>query len=189
MKNSETVYLRSNLGVEECLRRIREAAGAPKFRSFSPSRYGGSKPVVAELRGSRVKLWKRKEQRNDFAPYFVGLFSSEGLGSRLSGRFRMDRALLLLLTFWLIFCVGISAATLPALLGHLTNSKLQGQLSGFDFMPLGLLVSGIFLFIYGRRIGKSEEPFLLDFIHTTLAARPENTRAQGAQGTFEKSPL
>jgi hypothetical protein len=101
MEKSETLYLRSNFGVQECLRRIREATDAPKLQFFFPFGYGGSKPVFAALRGSRIKLWKRRERRNDFAPCFFGVFSSEGSGSRLTGRFRMDRGVRLLIAFWL----------------------------------------------------------------------------------------
>jgi hypothetical protein len=189
MEKSETVYLRSNFGVQECLRRIREATDAPKFQFFSPFGYGGSKPVFATLRGSRIKLWKRRERRNDFAPCFFGVFSSEGSGSRLIGRFRMDRGVRLLIAFWLTFTVGISLVILPALLDHLTNPKQQGQLSVFDFMPFGLFVFGILLFVYGRRIGKSEEAVLLDFLQTTLEARQEESRPLGLHGTVENSPL
>ncbi len=188
MEKSETIYLRSDLAVEECLRRIRETTDAPKLQFFFPFGYGGSKPVFAKLRGNRIKLWKRKEGRNDFAPCFFGVFSSEGLGSRLVGRFRMDRAVRLLIAYWLIFTVGITLVTLPELLDHLTNPK-QGQLSGFDFMPLGLVIFGILLFKYGRRIGKPEEALLLDFLRTTLEARQEDSRFLGLHGIGENSPL
>lgn len=176
MEKSETVYLRSNFGVEECLRRIREATDAPRLQFLFPFGYGGSKPVFAKLRGNRIKLWKRRELRNDFAPCFLGVFSSEGSGSRLIGRFRMDRAVRLFIAFWLTFTVGITLLTLPELRDHLTNPKHQGQLSVFDFMPLGLVIAGILLFIYGRRIGKSEEAVLLDFLQSTLEARQEDSR-------------
>lgn len=189
MEKSETVCLRSNFAVEECLRRIREATDAPKLQFFFPFGYGGSKPIFSKLRGSRIKLWKRKERRNDFAPCFLGVFSSQGSGSRLIGRFRMDRAVRLFIAFWLTFTIGITLVTLPALLDHLTNPKQQGQLSVFDFMPLGLVISGILLVMYGRRIGKSEEALLLDFLQTTLEARQEGSRLLGLHGTVENSPL
>jgi hypothetical protein len=188
MEKSETVYLRSNFGVEECLRRIRETTDAPKLQFFFPFGYGGSKPVFAKLRGSRIKLWKRKERRNDFAPCFFGVFSSEGSGSRLIGRFHMDRAVRLTIAFWLTFSVGITFVTLPQLFDHLTNPK-QGQLSVFDFMPLGLLIFGVLLFKYGRRTGKPEEALLLDFLRTTLEARQEDGKPLGLHGTVENSPL
>ena len=187
MDNFETVYFRSSFGVEECLRRIREATDPPKLQFFFPFGYGGSKPVFAKLRGNKIKLWKRKEGRNDFAPCFFGAFSSEGSGSRLVGRFRMDRGVRLLIAYWLTFTVGITLVTLPVLFDHLANPKQRGQLSIFDFMPLGLFIFGILLFIYGRRIGKSEEGPLLDFLQTTLEARQEDSRLLGLHGTLENS--
>jgi hypothetical protein len=45
------------------------------------------------------------------------------------------------------------------------------------------------LFKYGRRIGKPEEPFLLDFLRTTLEARQEDSRFLGLHGIAENSPL
>ena len=184
----ETVYLRSNLGVEECLRRIREATDAPKLQFLFPFGRGGSKPVFANLRGNRIKLWKRKESRNDFAPCFFGVLSSEGLGSRLVGHFGMDRSVRLLIAYWLTFSVGITVVTLPVLLDHLTHLK-QGELSVFDFIPLGLVIAGIWLFKYGRRIGKPEEAFLLDFLQTTLQARQEDIRFLSLHRIGENSPL
>lgn len=175
MEKSETVCLRSNFAVEECLRRIREATDAPKLQFFFPFGYGGSRPLFARLSGSRVKLWKRREHRNDFAPCFFGVLSPEGPGSRLVGRFRMDGAVRLLIAFWVIFGVGITLATLPGLLDHLTNPNQRGHFSGFDFMPLGLLIFGVLLFMYGRRIGRAEETLLIDFLQTTLEARRETT--------------
>lgn len=188
MEKSEAVYLRSNFGVEECVRRIRETTDAPKLQFFFPFGYGGSKPVFATLRGNRIKLWKRKEGRNDFAPCFFGVFSSEGSGSRLVGRFRMNRSVQLFIAYWFTFTVGITLATLPQLVDHLTNPK-QGQLSIFDFIPLGLVIFGTLLFKYGRRIGKPEEAVLLDFLRTTLEARQEDSRFLGLHGIGENSPL
>jgi len=101
----------------------------------------------------------------------------------------MDRTVGLFIALWLTFAAGITLVTLPMLLDHIANSKSQGQLSGFDFVPLGILVSGIFLFKYGRRTGKAEEAFLLDFIQTTLEARQEDRKLLGLRGTVENSPL
>ncbi len=189
MGNPDAVYLRSNFGVEESLRRIREATDAPKLQFFFPFGDGGSKPVFAELRGNRVKLWIRKQRRNDFAPCFFGTFSAEGSGSRLIGRFRMHRPAQLVSVFWFTFAVGIMLVTLPELVGHFRNLNSQGELSGFDFMPLGLFISGILIFKYGRRIGKPDEALLLDFLQTTLEARQQDSRLVGLHGTVENSSL
>jgi hypothetical protein len=185
MEKSGTVYLRSSFEVEECLRRIREATDAAKLPFLLPSGYGGSKPVFAKLRGTRVKLWKRRERRNDFAPCFVGVLSPQGSGSQLIGRFQMDGAVRLCAAFWFTFSVGITLATLPGLLGHLAD--VSGQLSGLDFMPLGLVIFGALLFMYGRRIGKSEESFLLDFLQTTLEAREDDSRLLSSHGRLQNS--
>jgi len=187
MEKPETVYLRSTFEVEECLRRIREATDAPKLQFFFPFGYGGSKPVFAKLRRNRIKLWKRRENRNDFAPCFLGVLSSEGSGSRLVGRFGMDRTVRLFMAFWLTFAVGITLVTLPSMVEHLMHPK-QGELSIFDFIPLGLVIFGTLMLSYGRRIGKQEEAFLLEFLQTTLQARQEDSRFLSFHGIGENSP-
>jgi hypothetical protein len=178
MENPETVCLRSDFAVEECLQRLREATDAPKTQFFFHFEPVSSKPVLAKFRGNRFKLWKRKESRNDFAPCFFGVVSSEGSGSQLVGRFGMDRSIHLFIAFWLVFTVGITVATLPVMVDHFRHLK-QGELSVFDFMPLGLLAAGILMFKYGRRIGKQEGPFLSDFLQKTLQARQEDSRFLG----------
>jgi hypothetical protein len=187
MEKPDAVYLRSSLGVQECLRRIREATDRPKLQFFFPFGYGGSKSAFAKLRGNRIKLWKRRENRNDFAPCFLGVLSSDGSGSRLVGRFGMDRSVRLFVAFWLTFAGGITLATLPAMLEHLIHPK-QGELSVFDFIPLGLVISGILMLNYGRRIGKQEDAFLLEFLQTTLQARQEDSRFLSFHGIDENSP-
>jgi hypothetical protein len=175
MGQSETICFRSNFGTEECLRRIREATDVPKFQFFFSSEHGRSKPVFAQVQGDRIKLWKRRESRNDFAPCFLGVLSSEGSGARLIGRFGMDRSVLLVMSFWLIFAIVVTLATLPALAQHLTHPR-QGELSVYDFIPLGLVIFGILMMSYGRRIGTEEERFLLEFLEGTLQARQEESR-------------
>jgi hypothetical protein len=179
MEKPETIYLRSSLGIEECLRRIREATDPPKLRFFLPFGSGSSKLAFAKLRGNRIQLWKRRENRNDFAPCFRGELSSDVSGSLLVGRFGMDRSTRLFIGSSLTFTVGITLATFPMMLEHLTHPR-QGALSVFDFFPLGLLISVILMFKYGRRIGKQEEVFLLEFLQTTLQARQEDGRLLGA---------
>jgi hypothetical protein len=188
MEKPETIYLRSEFGAEECLRRLCEATDPPKREFFSPFGYRGSKPLFGELRGNRVKLWKRRQAKNDFAPCFHGVMSPEGSGARLVGRFRMHRSVRLLMAFWLIFSVGIVSVTLPVLVEHLSHLR-QGDLSISDFMPLGIAIFGFLLFRYGRRIGKKDESSLLEFLQTTLQARQEDSRFLIPNRATENKPL
>jgi hypothetical protein len=114
--------------------------------------------------------------------------SPEGSGARLVGRFRMHRSVRLLIAFWLIFSVGIAFATLPVLVKHLSHLR-QGDVSAFDFMPLGIAIFGFLLFRYGRRTGKEDESFLLEFLQTTLQARQEDSRFLIANRATENKPL
>jgi len=188
MEKPETIYLRCNFGVEECLRRLREATDPLKWEFFFPFGYGGSKPHFGKIRKNQVKIWKRRDARNDFAPCFHGEVSPEGLGARLVGRFRMDRSVRLAMAFWLTFAVAIALVTLPTLVEHLMHPR-QRDLSVFDFIPLGLVISGILIMRYGRRLGKKDESFLLEFLQTTLQARQEDSRFLIPSRTTENKPL
>lgn len=83
MESPDTIYLRSDFDVEECMRRLREAIDPPKWEFFFPFGYGGSKPYLGKFRRNQAKIWKRRETRNDFAPCFHGEISPEGSGARL----------------------------------------------------------------------------------------------------------
>lgn len=188
MEKLNTIYLRSDFGIEECLRRLREATDPPEWEFVFPFGYGGSKPHFGKFRGNQVKIWKRPEVKNDFCPCFHGDLSPEGSGSRLVGRFRMHRSVRLFMALWLTFGVAIALDTLPTLVEHLTHPR-QGDLSVFDFIPLGLVMSGILMLSYGRRIGKKDETLLLDFLQTTLQARQEDNRFLTPKRATENKPL
>jgi hypothetical protein len=188
MERPDTIYLRSDFDVEECLRRLREATDPPKWEFFFPFGYGGSKPHFGKFRKNQVKIWRRREARNDFAPCFQGKISPEGSGARLVGRFGMDRSVRLAMAFSLTFAVAVALVTLPSLVEHLSHAR-QGDLSVFDFIPLGLVISGILIMRYGRQIGKKDESFLLEFLQTTLQARREDSRFLSLNRTTENKPL
>lgn len=100
----------------------------------------------------------------------------------------MDRSVRLAMAFCLTFAVAIALLTLPTLVERLTHPR-QGDLSVFDFIPLGLVIGGILIMRYGRRIGKKDESFLLEFLQTTLQARQEDSRFLIPNGTTENRPL
>ena len=175
MESPDTIYLRSDFDVEECMRRLREAIDPPKWEFFFPFGYGGSKPYFGKFWRNQAKIWKRRETRNDFAPCFHGEISPEGSGVRLVGRFGMDRAVRLTMAFSLTFATAIALATLPTLAEHLAHPT-QGHRDVFDFIPLGLVIFGIQIMTYGRRIGKKDEDSLLQFLLATLQAKQEDSR-------------
>jgi hypothetical protein len=74
------------------------------------------------------------------------------------------------------------------LVKHLSHLR-QGDVSAFDFMPLGIAIFGFLLFRYGRRTGKEDESFLLEFLQTTLQARQEDSRFLIANRATENKPL
>ena len=74
MAKTEPIVLQSSLGIDECLKRIQDSADPGKRTLFSLSGYKGSKPLLVRFEGNQFRLWKRRYYRNDFSPYFYGVF-------------------------------------------------------------------------------------------------------------------
>jgi len=176
MQGPGTIRLYSELALQECLRRIREASDAPKVRWLGPWKGTGSKPVFAELRDTRIKIWVHGGVKNDFAPRFVGKLSSVGSGTLLEGRFGLAPTARLIMLFFFGIGATMSMTSLTVLYDHFTQPG-QEELSGFVFMPMGLLLAGILIVRYARGLSQPNKDFLLDFLQTTLQARQEEGAA------------
>jgi hypothetical protein len=186
MRTKLDVLLRTDLNPQECLRRLQEASDPGKRTLFSLSGYKGSKPVLAKIEGSEIKLWKRRYYRNDFAPYFFGALSTADRGTRIEGHFDMDRWVRIFMTIWLTFAIIGGAAALIATVPH----PIHGDAWIGVIVPLGLVLFGIFLPKFGRWIGKGEEAFLKEFLEQTLSARPDDRQTFSSSGrTIENTPL
>jgi hypothetical protein len=177
--------LRTDLGLEDCQRRLQEATDAAKRTVFSFSGYKGSRPVLSNLDGSKFKIWKRRYYRNSFAPFFFGTLSQENGGTRVEGRFDMDPFVKGFMIFWLAI-VGFSgiAEVFSALShGHSSDARTQVLLIG------GMFLFGLILPRFGQFIGKSEERFLRDFLESTLAARTVDLELEPSNRTISNKPL
>src|SRR5579863_8857441 len=118
MRTKLDVLLLTDLNPQECLRRLQEASDPGKRTLFSLSGYKGSKPVLAKIEGSEIKLWKRRYYRNDFAPYFFGTLSPAERSTRIEGHFDMDRWVRIFMTIWLGFAIIGGAAAIIATVSH-----------------------------------------------------------------------
>jgi hypothetical protein len=167
MGEPNTIALRSDFGVEECLRRLSNTTDPPKLTLFSRSGYKGSKPVMAKIDGEKIKLWKRRYYRNGFAPFFFGTISPAGQGARIEGYFGMDPFVKVFMVFWLGFVLFVCGSVLIATLSHPFHAR---DLPAF-IIPPGMLIFGIALPKIGAWMARSEEKYLREFLETTLAAR------------------
>jgi len=180
-----TIALRTDLGVEECLRRLREASDIREWTIFSFSGYKGSKPVLSKFNGNEFKLWKRRYYRNSFAPFFFGNLSREERGTRVEGRFGMDPYVKGFMIVWLSLAVVFSSPIFFSTLAH----PIHGDDWTGILIPAGLVCFGILLPKFGQLIGKREERYLREFLETTLAARIDESGLVLSARVIENKPL
>jgi len=180
-----TIALRTDLGVEECLRRLREASDIGEWTIFSFSGYKGSKPVLSKFNGNEFKLWKRRYYRNSFAPFFFGNLSREERGTRVEGRFGMDPYVKGFMIVWLSLAVVFSSPIFFSTLAH----PIHGDDWTGILIPAGLVCFGILLPKFGQLIGKREERYLREFLETTLAARIDESGLVLSARVIENKPL
>lgn len=181
MTTNAPISLHTDLGIEECQRRLTEAVDFPQRTLISFSGYRGSKPVLGRIEGQRLELRKRKYYRNDFAPVFFGIISRQARGTSIEGHFDSPRWIKIFWGFWsaFVFLLVTPIFFLIAreiLLGRvpLVGSTYLGLLG-----PPFILFVGAFMPLFGRWIGRNEEKFLLEFLRRTLAATNELPFASG----------
>jgi hypothetical protein len=181
-----TIALRTDLNMEECLRRLREGGDVAQRAIFSLSGYKGSKAVLSKFDRTKFKLWKRRRwSRYDFSPFFSGTLSPEGNGTRIEGNFGTSPLVKVYLIVWLTLAVVFS---LPFFLGSLAHTIRGTDWPGIA-IPLGVLTIGVLMPRIGRLTGRREERFVLEFLVTTLEARTDGSRLSLSGRTVENVPL
>jgi hypothetical protein len=184
MAETNTIFLRTDLSPEECLRRLGEATDVAQW-GFSLSGYRGSKPVLAKFDGNRFKLWKRIYYRNDFRPYFYGTLVPQDRSSRIQGYFDVDRWVKIFMWVWLGFVI---LSSIPVFIVSVSR-PIRGDAWVGVIVPIGLILFGIFLPKFGRWIGRGQETFLKEFLETTLAATPDAGSIVVSQRVVDNTPL
>jgi hypothetical protein len=185
MAKPEKLVMHTDLGPDECIRRIEASTDPGKRTIFSLSGYKGSKQVLVKFNGNQFVLWKRRYYRNDFAPYFFGTLSSDNLGTQLEGYFDMNRWVKIFMRIWFGFVI---LTGLPVLIASL-NGTVKGSASVGIAVPLGLVVFGILMPKFGRWLGRGEEKFMSEFLQTTLSAQPVESQFTVSQRVIENTPL
>jgi hypothetical protein len=185
MAKRNAIAWRTDLSVEECLRRLREGTDIGVRTIFPFSGYKGKKPVLSKFDGDQFTLWKRKYYRNDFVPYFYGALTPEAAGTRIEGRFDMNKFTKIFMRVWLAF---VALTGLPVVYSALSNGRNADALFGAEVAG-GMLAFGFLMPKFGQLIGKGQERYLREFLETTLAARADGRGLPLSVRKIENKPL
>ena len=141
------IILVAPLSIAECKRRI--VQGIDPENPFE--NWLGSQPILGRVYGNTVRLQRRRNYRNSFAPIYFGKLEEASGKTYIRGYFRMHLLVIILLMF--VVCVLTIA------------SILSGQLA-----VCGVFVPFLALVGLGRAIGKGEKKTIIEFLQTTLEA-------------------
>ena len=185
MGKPETIAWRTDLSVDDCLRRLREETDIGKRTIFALSGYKGSKPVLSRFDGNRFKLWKRRYYHNSFAPFFFGTLSKVDRSTCIQGHFGMDSWVKVFMSIWL----GLVTIVWVSLLIAIPRGQASGDPMVGILVPPGMIFFGLLLPKVGQLIGRGEEHYLREFLQSTLAARPDETGFSLSAEAIENKPL
>jgi hypothetical protein len=178
------ITVRTDLSLDDCLRRLRDETDEARRSIFSFSGYKGSKPVLSTFDGTKFRVWKRRINRNSFAPIFFGTLEQQNRGTVVRGFFDADPWSKYFIKGWLVLAVLIGTPIFLEALGGRTGSD---RLVGLTVPPFFILW-GALLPEFGRWIGKSQERYLLDFLESALLARRDHD-GLSARPQFDNRPI
>lgn len=163
--------LKSPLGLDECVARVERTSDPESFLDA-----GGSRPVIAKVRGASLRLRKRRPYGHSFAPMLYCHLEADGNGTRIQCKPRVMLLPKLFAAVWLGFVGFFLFAFLVATIGA---AVAEGSISpgvSESLVPLGALAVmfafGVGLVWSGHRIGKREMPQLQAYLVETLSAEP-----------------
>ncbi len=169
---SKIVY-RSKLSSIECLKRLQShAVSWSEFlrRAFAPMDEG---TIVAKVRGERFRLFAQGARyvHNSFIPLLYGRIQPTSEGTRIVGRFRMHPVVRVFMSVWF---GGLAIMAVVLCLVALFGNADAGR-PPFILMlgPLLMILFGIGLLSFGRRIARGQVSRLLEFLRVELEAAPE----------------
>ncbi len=177
MPQRNTIALRTDLSMEECLRRLREGSDIGERTIFSFSGYKGSKPVLSKFEGNQFGLWKRWYFGRNLPPYLHGTLSRDDRGTLAEWQYDTHPDVKLFMYVWLglmlmlVVPFGISGEW-KAMLGS-----------------LGILLAGLAMPTVTHWLPKPRETYLREFLETTLAAAPDESGFSLSARTIENKPL
>jgi hypothetical protein len=169
------VVLHTDIGVSECLNRIRESIDEERWTIFSFSGYAGSKKILGKIKGNKIRLQKRRYYRNSFSPYFYAMVSPESHGTRIEGHFDCLPFVKIFMRIWLGFVVVLGCFIYVLMLEDLLTGRAHRRADIYlgILVPPGLVLFGLLLPRFGRWLGRNEESYILDFLQRALPARME----------------
>ncbi len=168
-----TVRLESALTLDECLQRLDESIDPKCLSLFSLSGYAGDRPVIGQIDGTSVVLFKRRYWRNDFAPNFYGILIPNGSGTLIEGHWGSSPWVKMFMRIWLIFvaAIGVPIFFLSAK-DLLTGSHtVSGDLWVGIFVPPALLLYGWLLPKLGLLFSYGDKDVILSVLEDALAAQ------------------
>ena len=165
-----TVELISPFSPQECVARLQAATDRETWLARR-----GTRPVIGQVSEQSLRLRKQINYRNSFQTLLTGAFQPTPGGTLFRGRTGMPMVVVVFMAMWigLVSFVGIGLIT----------ASVTGAVSGstrllFLFIPLMMLSFAGGLVWLGRRIARTEEPFLIAFVQETLQGRPVGPHEQ-----------
>ena len=168
-----TVELASPLTLEDCRHRLKDEMDDP-FRLF------GKKKIIGRIGDHRLSARKRIRYRNSFQTVLRAGLDEQFGQTRFHCRFSMHPFVIAFMTVWFGF---IGLGCLAALIHVAVRSGQSGKTYPTDLasalagglIPAGMFVFGIFMVRFCRYLARDEQSFLIDFLQTTVDAKPAET--------------
>ena len=164
------LVLYSNLGPDECARRLLECIDIERFTPFSFSGYQGSKSFLGRVNERRFRVRQRTYGRQDVPIALSGEFLPRKRGTLVTGVFDLEP--IAKIAACLIFAVGgVSAAFIvKVLLARPTISPGIAVICACTYITLALLAPNI-----ARALSLDQERSITDFLCTALEAGEDST--------------
>jgi len=160
------VRFASALPRSACADRLREAVDSP-FVLF------GKKSVVGTVGDAKATLRKRIKGRNSFQSCLRVTLADVSTGTTLECRGGLHLAVIVFMIFWMGVVVLIGGSVfLAAIIALTTTADSEIPPAMGLVIPPSMLLFGVVLVLFGRRMARGEEAFLLDFVAQTTTARP-----------------
>ena len=164
---SSVEELVSSLSIDRC-RELLELGMDPPMTMF------GSKPVIGDVKGSKLRARKRIAYRNSFQTYLSARLIGQGQSTVIQYQFSMHPAVIAFMTVWFAAVIlGGGGALVSSLLALVSHSSYRQPVAWPGILvPVAMLVFGCGMIAFSRYIARGERQFLITFICSTLAIAP-----------------
>jgi len=175
----------TKLSPGECIQRLQKHTHQSFLNSaWSPPEQGS---VFAKVRANRFRLFAQghKHVRNSFVLFFYGRVEESHDGTRIIGAFRMHPVVRVFLLIWFGGLV-IMSVVFPVVA---FSGKVQAGEPPVIFVvgPLLMILFGVGLLSFGRRLSRGQVSRLLDFLREELKATPVGNTC--SNHSLRSSPL